>query len=118
MKPETRLMADIFGERITGPKDTYFHDNVQGRSLREVFMTLLDDIGEMHARHNPQFSRIIKPMILVIYGFDGPAKKLKEVGEMFDITGERVRVYQWRALRMLKHPSRSRQLRPFLKHCD
>ncbi len=39
---------------------------------------------------------------------------LKEVGQQFSLTRERIRQIEARALRKLKHPSRSRRLRSFL----
>jgi RNA polymerase primary sigma factor len=39
---------------------------------------------------------------------------LEEVGQQFSVTRERIRQIEAKALRKLKHPSRSRNLRPFL----
>ena len=39
---------------------------------------------------------------------------LDEVGQQFSVTRERIRQIEAKALRKLKHPSRSRQLRSFL----
>ena len=39
---------------------------------------------------------------------------LEEVGKQFDVTRERIRQIEAKALRKLKHPSRSRKLRSFL----
>ena len=41
---------------------------------------------------------------------------LEEVGKQFDVTRERIRQIEAKALRKLKHPSRSRKLRSFLDH--
>ena len=40
---------------------------------------------------------------------------LEEVGQQFNVTRERIRQIEAKALRKLKHPSRSRKLRPFLE---
>ena len=45
---------------------------------------------------------------------DGRARTLEEVGKEFDVTRERIRQIEAKALRKLKHPSRSRKLRSFL----
>jgi hypothetical protein len=39
---------------------------------------------------------------------------LEEVGQQFSVTRERIRQSETKALRKLKHPSRSRKLRSFL----
>ena len=41
---------------------------------------------------------------------------LEEVGQQFSVTRERIRQIEAKALRKLKHPTRSRKLRSFLEH--
>ena len=45
---------------------------------------------------------------------DGRARTLEEVGKEFDVTRERIRQIEAKALRKLQHPSRSRKLRDYL----
>ena len=45
---------------------------------------------------------------------DGSCKTLEEVGQMFGVTRERIRQIEAKALRKLRHPSRSRKLKDFL----
>ena len=45
---------------------------------------------------------------------DGRARTLEEVGKEFDVTRERIRQIEAKALRKLRHPSRSRKLRDYL----
>ena len=45
---------------------------------------------------------------------DGRARTLEEVGKEFDVTRERIRQIEAKALRKLRHPSRSRKLRAYL----
>ena len=50
------------------------------------------------------------------YGLeDGRARTLEEVGKEFNVTRERIRQIEGKALRKLRHPSRSRKLKDFLE---
>jgi RNA polymerase primary sigma factor len=46
--------------------------------------------------------------------YDGRCRTLEEVGKEFDITRERIRQIEAKALRKLRHPSRARHLKGFL----
>ena len=45
---------------------------------------------------------------------DGRSRTLEEVGREFNVTRERIRQIEAKALRKLKHPSRSKRLKDFL----
>lgn len=45
---------------------------------------------------------------------DGRARTLEEVGKEFNVTRERIRQIEAKALRKLRHPSRSKRLKDFL----
>ncbi len=45
---------------------------------------------------------------------DGKARTLEEVGQRFDVTRERIRQIEAKALRKLRHPSRSKKVKDFL----
>ncbi|MFH1622140.1 MAG: RNA polymerase sigma factor RpoD [Candidatus Omnitrophota bacterium] len=56
-----------------------------------------------------------KEILMLRFGIsDGAAKTLEEVGNVFKVTRERVRQIEAKALRKLRHPTRSRKLRTFL----
>ena len=46
---------------------------------------------------------------------DGRARTLEEVGKVFNVTRERIRQIEAKALRKLRHPSRSRKLKDYLE---
>ena len=49
------------------------------------------------------------------FGFaDGKIYTLEEVGDMFGVTRERIRQIEAKALRKLRHPSRSKKVKDFL----
>ena len=49
---------------------------------------------------------------------DGRARTLEEVGKEFNVTRERIRQIEAKALRKLRHPSRSRKLRDYFDYVD
>ena len=54
-------------------------------------------------------------MIIRRFGLeDGHPRTLEEVGREFDVTRERIRQIEAKALRKLRHPSRSKKLRDYL----
>lgn len=46
---------------------------------------------------------------------DGKTRTLEEVGREFNVTRERIRQIEAKAIRKLKHPNRSKRLRDFVK---
>ena len=46
---------------------------------------------------------------------DGRARTLEEVGKQFDVTRERIRQIEAKALRKLRHPSKSKILKDYLE---
>ncbi|MDO5037096.1 MAG: RNA polymerase sigma factor RpoD [Tissierellia bacterium] len=57
-----------------------------------------------------------KEVLTLRFGLiDGRARTLEEVGKVFDVTRERIRQIEAKALRKLRHPSRSKKLKDFLE---
>ncbi|MGH8150097.1 MAG: sigma-70 family RNA polymerase sigma factor, partial [Steroidobacteraceae bacterium] len=72
--------------------------------LRGVVGELLDGLTAREAK-----------VVRMRYGIDMSSDHtLEEVGRQFDVTRERIRQIEAKALRKLRHPSRSEQLRSFL----
>jgi RNA polymerase primary sigma factor len=72
---------------------------------------LKEQIGEVLGTLTPREERIIQ----LRFGLeDGRSRTLEEVGSEFKVTRERIRQIEAKALRKLRHPSRSRKLRDYL----
>ena len=57
-----------------------------------------------------------KKVLTLRFGLDdGRARTLEEVGKQFDVTRERIRQIEAKALRKLRHPSRSKKLKDYLE---
>ena len=72
---------------------------------------LKDQIEEVLGSLNEREQKVLK----LRFGLeDGRARTLEEVGKEFDVTRERIRQIEAKALRKLRHPSRSKKLRDYL----
>ena len=73
---------------------------------------LTEEIGDILDQLTPREARILR----LRYGLqDGESRTLKEVGEMFGLSRERIRQLEKEALRKLRHPNRSHPLRDYLE---
>jgi len=73
--------------------------------LKEQLIEVLDTL-------TPREQKVLK----LRFGLeDGRARTLEEVGKKFDVTRERIRQIEAKALRKLKHPSRSKKLKDYLE---
>ncbi len=73
--------------------------------LREQLMEVLDSL-------TPREKKVLR----LRFGLDdGKARTLEEVGKEFNVTRERIRQIEAKALRKLRHPSRSKKLKDFLE---
>ena len=72
--------------------------------LKEQLMNVLDTL-------TPREKKVLELRFGII---DGRTRTLEEVGKEFNVTRERIRQIEAKALRKLRHPSRSKKLRDFL----
>ncbi len=97
---EDSTLGDFIPETNTDGPIEEASTNLMKESVKEVLGTL--DVRE-------------KQVIEHRFGMrDGRSKTLEEVGRYFGVTRERVRQIEAKALRKLRHPTRSRQLRGFV----
>src|SRR5207248_10994101 len=76
-----------------------------------INVNLKDQTGQVLRTLTPREEKVIK----MRFGLeDGSEHTLEEVGQSFAVTRERIRQIEAKALRKLRHPSRSRNLRAFM----
>ncbi len=74
-------------------------------------LLLKEQLGEVLKTLTPREARVLS----LRFGLeDGHPRTLEEVGKDFNVTRERIRQIEAKALRKLRHPSRSKRLRDFL----
>ncbi len=73
---------------------------------------LKEQIDDVLSSLTPRERRVLR----LRFGLeDGRSRTLEEVGKEFNVTRERIRQIEAKALRKLRHPSRSRRLRDYLE---
>ena len=92
--------ATLFANR-----DGFRQIKLRPRRLRDATKDVLDTL-------TPREAKVLRMRFGIEMNTD---HTLEEVGKQFDVTRERIRQIEAKALRKLKHPSRSRKLRAFLE---
>ena len=96
---DSHLGDFIKDERILGPEEAASY-----AVLQDQISMLLDTLTDRERR-----------VLMLRFGLkDGRCHTLEEVGTEFNVTRERIRQIEAKALRKLRHPSRARHLRGFL----
>ena len=98
---DSQLGDFIEDKNAVQPLDAAIHAN-----LRETTTRVLASL-------TPREERVLRMRFGIGMNTD---HTLEEVGQQFSVTRERIRQIEAKALRKLKHPSRSRKLRSFLEH--
>ena len=87
-------------------------DNVPVPADAAAFTLLKEQLGEVLGT----LTEREKKVLTLRFGLeDGRARTLEEVGREFNVTRERIRQIEAKALRKLRHPSRSRKLKDYLE---
>ena len=116
----TRKIAQTpisFETPIGEEEDSHLGDFIEDKALvspseAAISLSLKEAMASMLKKLSPREERIIR----MRFGFeDGNQRTLEEVGQVFAVTRERVRQIEAKALRKLRHPSRSNHVRTFLE---
>ena len=117
---KTKKIAQVpmsFETPIGEAGDSHLGDFIEDKAVLSpadaaIKLNLKDQIATMLRTLTPREERIIK----MRFGLDdGNEHTLEEVGEVFAVTRERIRQIEAKALRKLRHPSRSSRFRTFVQ---
>ena len=87
-------------------------DDAPAPSDAATFTLLKEQLVEVLGSLTPREEKVLR----LRFGLDdGRARTLEEVGKEFNVTRERIRQIEAKALRKLRHPSRSRKLKDYLE---
>jgi RNA polymerase primary sigma factor len=98
-------------------EDSYLGDFIEDKKVISpseavVHLNLSEQTRKVLATLTPREEKVLK----MRFGIDEKADHtLEEVGQNFDVTRERIRQIEAKALRKLRHPSRSKKLRSFVE---
>ena len=100
------------GEEEDSHLGDFIQDEEASQPAEAASYTLLrEQLEEVLTTLTPREEQVLR----MRFGLtDGKAHTLEEVGKEFDVTRERIRQIESKALRKLRHPSRSKKLRDFL----
>ena len=100
------------GEEDDSHLGDFIQDDDASQPAEEASYTLLrEQLEEVLKTLTPREEEVLRMRFGLI---DGKPHTLEEVGKKFDVTRERIRQIESKALRKLRHPSRSKKLRDFL----
>ncbi|MBS6561059.1 MAG: RNA polymerase sigma factor RpoD [Clostridiales bacterium] len=86
-------------------------DNIPVPAEAAAYMMLKEQLSEVLLTLNEREQKVLK----LRFGLDdGRSRTLEEVGKEFDVTRERIRQIEAKAIRKLRHPSRSKKLKDYL----
>ena len=117
---QTRKIAQTpisFETPIGEEEDSHLGDFIEDKAVvspseAAMNLSLKEKMASVLKKLSPREERIIR----MRFGFeDGNQCTLEEVGQVFSVTRERIRQIEAKALRKLRHPSRSSHVRTFLE---
>ena len=109
------LEAPIGEEEDSHRGDFIKDENVPVPDKAAAYTLLREDLDEVLKTLTEREQKVL----CLRFGLeDGRARTLEEVGKEFNVTRERIRQIEAKALRKLRHPSRSRKLRDYFDYLD
>ena len=100
---------------LRGFDDEFYVPHSRHTEVRREDIEKVPELKIISESHTTYFQREARVLSLR-YGLeDGNPKTLEEVGKEFNVTRERIRQIEAKALRKLRHPSRSKKLRDYLE---
>jgi RNA polymerase primary sigma factor len=105
-------LENPIGEEDDSELASFIEDDTTPTPTQSVYENLLrEKLDQVLGTLSPREARIIR----LRFGLtNGRSYTLEEVGQKFGLTRERIRQIEGKALRRLRHPRRSRQLRDYL----
>ena len=101
------------GEDEDSELGSFIEDETAPTPTQSAYQHLLGEkVEELLATLSPREARILRLRFGLL---NGRSYTLEEVGQKFGLTRERIRQIEGKALRRLRHPRRSRQLRDYLR---
>ncbi|RKX40872.1 MAG: RNA polymerase sigma factor RpoD [Thermotogae bacterium] len=114
-KETISLEAPIGEDEDSTIGDFVADDSIPSPKKEAMRMLIREEVEKVLRTLNPREAMVLK----MRYGLlDGKAKTLEEVGQYFNVTRERIRQIEVKALRKLRHPSRSKYLKALLSLLD
>ncbi len=100
---------------VSDDEDTHLSDLIEDRNTpvpqdSVIFRDLIEQLNQTLSTLTPKEERVIRMRFGIGENYD---HTLEEVGQVFEVTRERIRQIEAKALRKLKHPTRSKRLKCF-----
>ena len=109
-----KLLSAIFGHRL---REDDVYQSIDGCTLAQALQEAMDSFGTIkRANYWPSFIAKFERVLTLRFGLeDGKCRTFEEIGKEFSLSKERIRQIEAKALRILRHPSRSGKLKAYIK---
>ena len=115
-------LIDLYSGEYGGTEN---RDAMVGTLLGDISPgTVISDEGTLQIIHDKMLGKVVadalktltpreEALLRLRYGFDGPEQTLEQIGNKYNITRERIRQIEAKALKKLRHPTRSKRLKEY-----